>query len=27
VFDSPGVLWRERARLRSLVVGHLGEAG
>ncbi|MFN2537728.1 MAG: alpha/beta fold hydrolase [Mycobacteriales bacterium] len=25
VFERPGVLWNERARLRSLVIGHLGE--
>jgi hypothetical protein len=24
VFARPGVLFRERARLRALVVGHLG---
>jgi hypothetical protein len=27
VFDQPGVLWNARARLRSLVLGHLGEGG
>ena len=27
VFSRPGVLWNERARLRSLVLGHLGESG
>jgi pimeloyl-ACP methyl ester carboxylesterase len=27
VFDRPGVLWTARARLRSLVLGHLGQGG
>jgi pimeloyl-ACP methyl ester carboxylesterase len=27
VFPEPGVLWRSRAELRALVVGHLGDGG